>query len=87
MTSRFSVHVTDRLRHKTSTCGFQLTVREGFSCFVLSPEGEEELRQRRNASFERALLDLFVLRGFGGICRNHDTAVMLQCWKGAEVRR
>jgi hypothetical protein len=80
----WALHVTHREAcRRTSTCGLQLTVREGFCRGLPSgPEGRTELRRKRDEPLDTvlellALLALLALQGFGGILRNHDTESML----------
>ena len=58
------------------TCGSHVTDRGGLAS---GPEARKELRRKRDESLHTVLvlLSLFVRRGFGGICRNHDTGSML----------
>jgi hypothetical protein len=70
----------------TSTCALHVTDRTGL-CRGLSsgPEGRTELRRKRDEILLPMLgllwlLGLVGVRGFGGICRNHDTGSILCCF-------
>ena len=90
-TSICALHETDRegCCH-TSMCLLQLTVRGSLCRGVSSgPVGRTELCMNRDESIDTVLLlGLLVVRGFGGIWRNHATESMLGgTWGNVPTRK